>query len=166
MSVKGMKPVIGGRYKQGYYSVINKDKYIGFTAAPIFRSSLELELFRILDTNSVVVRWTSESDQTIIKYRNPFFGKKRGKRVTTEWFTYHPDAYVELRDGSCIRKYVVEVKPESKMQKPVASDDIRTKIEYIIVKAKEEAAKEWCKARDMEYIIVTEKSIHRLKSRH
>jgi hypothetical protein len=165
MSIKGLKPVIGGRYHQGIYSPKNPQKYIGFTAAPTYRSLLELEVFQILDDNDIVIRWTSESDQTIIKFKNPFYGKRSGYRTNLKIISYHPDIYAELKNGNTIKKYLMEIKPLSKLKRPSVNDSERIKIEYIIVKSKEAAAIEWCKPRNMEYIFVTEKTIHNLKKK-
>ena len=64
------------RYTQGNFSPVNVSKYKG-SLPVIYRSKLELIVFRWLDCNSKVISWGSES--VVIPYYSPLdnnFNKK------------------------------------------------------------------------------------------
>ena len=55
-------------FRQGIFTPLNKAKCLN-TDPVVFRSFLEARLFKILDSNSDVVKWSSE--QVIIPYIHP-----------------------------------------------------------------------------------------------
>lgn len=89
-----------GKYIQGYYTPVNKEKYAG-DKLPIFRSSWEHTVMVTFDTNPHVISWASEPVR--IPYRNPFTGKQT---------VYVPDFIVTYIDanGRQITE-LIEVKP-------------------------------------------------------
>ena len=75
-----------GKFFQGYYTPVNKAKYIG-DKLPVFRSSWEHTVMIMFDNNPNIISWASEPLK--IPYRNPFTGKQT---------VYVPDFLVLARD--------------------------------------------------------------------
>jgi 1,4-alpha-glucan branching enzyme len=94
------------KFKQGYYHPKNIEKLIGHDI-PMYRSGIELEFMRWLDSNDKVVRWSSEG--VTLQYYDPM--KKRQR-------TYFTDNYVEIQEGDSIKKYIIELKSEKETRKP------------------------------------------------
>jgi hypothetical protein len=89
-------------YNQGFYNVINKDKYMGDLTKVRYLSSWELKFFMYADSNPVIKRWSSES--IIIPYQDGKGG----------WHRYISDVYIEKvnsRDQDILDRYVIEIKP-------------------------------------------------------
>lgn len=88
------------KYLQGHYKPINPEKYVG--KYPIFwRSSWELKVMQMFDTNPSIISWASESLK--IPYQNPFTGK---------YTVYVPDFVVTYVDAKGNQKAeIIEVKP-------------------------------------------------------
>lgn len=72
--------------------------------------------------------------------------------------TYYPDFYMEL-DGD---KYIVEIKPSNQTTKPVNENSWLGK-EWMKNVCKWNTAKEFAQARGMKFIILTERTISRLR---
>lgn len=91
---------MSNNYLRGKYTPINPVKYIG--KYPIFfRSSWELKVMQMFDSNLSIVTWSSESLK--IPYRNPFTGK---------YTVYVPDFVVTYVDAKGNRlTEIIEVKP-------------------------------------------------------
>jgi len=87
-----------GEWKQNFYDIINKEKYIGLKT-PYYRSSWEQRFMYLLDSNNSVTKWSSES----IKIPYTLDGKTH---------TYIPDFYFEAvtREGK-VDRFIVEIKP-------------------------------------------------------
>jgi len=148
------------KFYKGVYKVKHPEKYIG-TAKPICRSGWEFTFARFLDLNKNVIRWGSELPTTVIEYTMPDFSKHR----------YIPDYYVEMRtrEGN-VRKFLVEVKPskqsprhvpppkepKKKTSKSLAQYRAALKV-YVTNALKWKAAEEWCKARGITFLVITEK---------
>jgi len=103
------------------------------------------------DMNERIIEWGSE--EFFIPYRSPIDGKIH---------RYFPDFYVKVKTKeNKIKKWVVEVKPKSQCKPPKIPkrktrkyiNEVRT---FAINEAKWMNAKEWCKDRNMEFIILTE----------
>lgn len=139
-------------YKQGYYPVRHPQKYIGETKVAVYRSSWELVVHKILDNNPNIVRWRSE----------PFFipyVKPTDKKV----HRYFPDYYVEARqkDGT-VKKIVIEVKPEKDANISMAKIRrirLAENLTYAVNRAKWLYADKWCKARGIEFMVLTEREL-------
>jgi hypothetical protein len=154
------------RYSQGTYSVQNRDKYIGKNS-PTYRSSWEKKFFYWCDNNKNVIRWGSE----IVKL-SYFF------EVDNKIHNYIVDVYVEVKNNEgFIEKWLVEIKPSK--QGPVVRKDgtvykpkqpktnnrkswsnyKKSVIEYIKNSNKWDSAKEYCKANDMKFVVITEEEL-------
>jgi hypothetical protein len=90
--------------RQSQYKPINPNKYAGNLLTIVARSNLERSVFKFLDTNSSVKRWSSE--EVVVKYWSPVDDRER---------RYFIDLYVELIDGT---KLLVEIKPQSQTSPP------------------------------------------------
>ena len=140
-------------YRQGYFKPINPKKYKG-TYPIVYRSSLELKVFRWVDHNPNIVSWGSES--VIIPYISP---------VDNKTHRYYVDLVLSLLHENKIEKYLVEIKPfaqiipptPSKRKKP--STILYESMMYSVNQAKWAAAEEWCKKRGYKFIKITEKHI-------
>ena len=141
-------------FKQGTYRPVNRQKYVG-VKLPEYRSSWELKFFTWCDRNPNVLEWTSES--TIVPYISPL-----DKRV----HRYYVDNTLALKEGSSIKKYMVEIKPykqtippdnNGRKKKSTLLYEHKT---YAVNQAKWKAASEYCKDRKWEFVILTE---HELK---
>ena len=93
-------------YKQGLYTPINKEKYIG-KGTPRYLSSWELKFFRWCDLNTNIIEWGSEN--IIIPYISPV-----DKRI----HRYMVDNYVKIKEGNKITKYLIEIKPKKQTVAP------------------------------------------------
>jgi hypothetical protein len=153
-------------YHQGYYSVINKDKYIGDLNRVIYRSSWEEAFCRYLDGNEKILKWSCE--HIVITY-NDLRGKSH---------RYYPDYYYQMmidNDPNQLKHVVVELKPYVETIPPVKDFDImesksKKKLEnysyavtmYTKNLLKWNSAIQWCQDHHMEFIIVTEKHLKKI----
>jgi len=140
-------------YKQGTFYALNVKKYKGTTPI-IYRSSLELTVFRWLDNNSNVISWGSES--VIIPYISP---------TDSKMHRYFVDLNLTLLENGQYQKYLIEIKPYSQVLPPTKSAKkkpstiLYESVMYSINQAKWEAAREWCKKHNYKFLIFTEKHI-------
>lgn len=140
-------------YKQGLYKPVNAQKYVG-NGIPTYRSSMELSLFRWMDKNNNVLKWSSES--IIIPYVSP---------VDHKVHRYFVDCAIVIKEGENIRNYLVEVKPYRQTLKPTTHGNkkkstlIYEQATYDINLAKWAAAREWCSKKGWEFLILTEKEL-------
>ena len=127
------------KYQQGFYQVINEDKYkqpqdrtMNKALLPEYRSSYELKAYKFFDINPDVEYWSVEAFS--IKYLSPKDGRVH---------RYFPDVLVKFKNGE---KYLIEIKPKNQTSDPV-------------VVAKARAAKIFCENNDMKFIFLTEKEL-------
>ena len=106
------------------------------------------------DSSVSVVEWGSET--VIIPYLSPIDNKVH---------RYFVDFYIKVRTkANNIEKYLIEIKPE-KFTKPPEIPKKKTKrfidevFQYGVNDAKWKAAFEFCKDRNMKFIILTEKDL-------
>ena len=96
---------MSSKYRQGIFTPVNQDKFIGNKA--IYRSGLELRFMRFCDSNDNVLRWGSEN--VIIPYISPLDGRVH---------KYYVDNFVIIKEGEIIKKYLIEIKPSSQTAPP------------------------------------------------
>jgi hypothetical protein len=152
--IKSNKPTAKSKFRQGYYSLNNPDKYIGDPTKIIYRSSWEYRFCKFCDDNDSVVRWSSEPFG--IKYMSPLDMKEH---------TYYVDFYMRVKKGDFEEDCLVEIKPEESLKKPIF-EGIQTmqKLKnfnyaaktFITNKAKFAAAKAYAESIGYKFIIVTE----------
>ena len=127
---------------QGKYRPTFPRKYKGDYHNIIYRSSWEYKFMVWCDRSSSVTEWGSE--EIVIPYISPADGRRH---------RYFPDFYVKIGR----KKYMVEVKPLRQTKQPKAY--ITEVVTYAINQAKWEAAKEYCKDRGWEFMLITEKEL-------
>ena len=137
------------KYKQGKYIPKKPSKYKGDPRNVVYRSSWEYKFMLWCDQTSSVTEWGSE--EIIIPYISPADGRRH---------KYFPDFYVKIGR----KKYMVEVKPlrqtkQPKKQKKQTKAYITEVVTYAINQAKWEAAREYCKDRGWEFMLITEKEL-------
>jgi hypothetical protein len=142
-------------YVQGVYNPINKQKYTGKTS-PIYRSSLELKMFRWLDRCENVRSWASE--RVVIPYTSP---------VDNRLHRYFVDIVCEMNRGTeGIKKYLIEIKPDKFTRPPVESAKKKQKTllyeryTFAVNMAKWEAARQWCEKKGYKFLVITDKHIN------
>ncbi len=153
------------KYTQGYYKLINKEKYISNPDQIIFRSSLELSFCEIMDKSSKVLKWGSEV--VSIPY----------KSFDNQYHTYHIDFYAIIKNEKLIggmEQVLIEVKPFAESnrifeneppEKPkrITPTSLRN-WEYALKefnknKLKWSYATEYARLKSMRFTIVTEKTL-------
>tara|TARA_B100000427_G_scaffold197449_1_gene164057 strand:- start:3457 stop:3876 length:420 start_codon:yes stop_codon:yes gene_type:complete len=134
----------------GKYKPINPKKYKGDPTRIIYRSLWERKFMNFCDTKSSVTKWASE--EIFIPYRSPKDGKVH---------RYYPDFY--MKTGN--KESIVEIKP-SKQCKPPKEPKRKTArykaecLTYLVNQAKWKYARKWCKARNLSFVILTEKDLN------
>jgi hypothetical protein len=136
---------------KGKFTPKNPSKYLGNPTNIIWRSKWEMDLMRLLDSNPDVVCWGSE--ELVIPYVSPLDGK---------YHRYFTDFIMKNKKGEV---FVIEVKPYKQTQQPEKPkrqtrrfiEEIKT---YAVNQAKWKAATEYCKDRNYQFIIMTEKELY------
>lgn len=156
--------------KQGWYKVLNPSKFIMQTNESKsvmksvrvnegclevnYKSSLELKCFKYCDINKYIKNWSLEPFS--IKYMKPTTGKIH---------RYFVDIYIEFENS---QKFLVEIKSFNETIKPVQPKKKTQKAlinytkaiqTFAINTSKWEAAKEFCKERNMGFLILTEREL-------
>lgn len=148
-------------YRQGIYKLRNPEKYLLDTKKypVVYRSSWEKRFFEFMDNNPNVLTWAAEP--FYIEYMKPYI-TKTGKQAVRK-AKYYPDVFVEYRNKSGeIKREVIEIKPYKQTRKTRAKKATRRLQEeytYQVNMAKWAAARKWCESRNLEFKIMTEKSI-------
>lgn len=143
--------------KQGYYEVINTDKYRGDVKKVRYLSSWEYDICVYFDKNPNVLEWNSED--IVIPYYSPADKKKR---------RYMVDFWVKYKDrNGNIKQELVECKPYAQTQPPTKRGRkskttlLNEQYTYQVNVAKWTAAAEFAKKRGMTFRIITENDIYR-----
>jgi hypothetical protein len=160
--MKSQGPRQNGHYKQGYYGVVNREKYVGDISKVIYRSSWEEKLMRFCDLNENILSWSNEP--VAIPYYDPLTNVTR---------RYYVDFAIVTRDNNgTVTKWLLEVKPSKQISPPKAPNRmtdkqtdnyLRTAKAYIINQAKFEAAKLFAADRGFKFGIITENFLFRQK---
>jgi len=140
---------------KGFFRPKNPQKYKGDVRHITYRSSWELKFMSYLDTHKDILEWSSE--EVIIPYLSPVDGK---------YHRYFPDFLVKKRElNGKIKTVLIEIKP-FKQTKPPEKIPAKITKQYInevktwgINKSKWEYAEEYCKNRNWEFLILTEKEL-------
>lgn len=159
-------PKQGGKYHQGLFTPVNKDKVIKLNSQGglYYRSGLEQKMMIYLDNNDKIINWGAEHLK--IPYTKTEWVSESQEYRTTE-HTYYPDFYYELkRENGTISKVVAEVKPYSETIEPVLNPNPSAKqlknFEYSLKMYNKNLSKwsymiDYCKRKGFEFIIITEK---------
>ena len=144
-----------GKFQQGEYIVVNKDKYKGDIHKVRYMSSWELHLMKFFDHNDNILEWNSED--VVVPYYSQADQKKR---------RYMVDFYIKFRkkDGT-IKKELLEVKPYAQTLPPTKkgrkkqSTFLKEVYNYQVNIDKWKSATAFAKARGMEFRLITEHDI-------
>jgi hypothetical protein len=137
------------RFKQGFYTPKNPEKYTGDLEKIRYMSSWELNFMHFLDNNPNILRWVSEGIAI------PYF-----KRLSGKVHKYYPDMLIEYKnkDGNLIQE-LIEIKP-AKDCRPSRSKKPKTKLyenlTFSVNVDKWTAAKKWCDERGIVFTILSE----------
>lgn len=137
-----------GKYANGFYQIINTDKYVG-KKVPQFRSSWEHSFMRFCDENPAILQWASEAIH--IPYRNPFTNKNT---------IYVPDFMIMYvnKNGE---KYgeLIEIKPTKQTTLEAAGKSPRDQAAAVLNMYKWQAAQAWCGQNGLRFRVLTENDI-------
>lgn len=137
------------KYAQGKFQLLNPQKYVG-NKTPTYRSSWEFTFMTFCDNNPSVLQWASEAVH--INYRNPLTGKNT---------IYVPDFLMTYIDTSSKQHAeLIEVKPLKETSLQEAGKSPRAQAAAILNMAKWEAARQWCKAHNLTFRVITENDIY------
>jgi hypothetical protein len=139
---------------KGKFHPKNPIKYKGDPTNIIYRSLWEMRFMRYLDQHPSVINWASE--EVIIPYISPV-----DKRV----HRYFPDFWVRMKssDGT-INNVLIEIKPSGQTKIPQRPEKLTRKFinearTYSVNQAKWKAAQEFCKDRNWQFKVLTEKEL-------
>lgn len=146
-----MAPNKTTKYRQGVFTPINKEKFLGSTA--FYRSGLELKFMRFCDNNPNVIKWGSEN--VVIPYISPIDGRAH---------KYYVDNFVVIKEGNILKKYLIEIKPHKQVSPPSTKYKKKEHLlyeqsMYVRNQAKWNAAIAFCKKKGLEFLIITEKDL-------
>lgn len=152
------------KYHQGKYKIKNVHKYIGNPVDIVYRSSWEYKFMLYCDLNDGILKWGSEV------FRIPYVDYKGHSRI------YIPDFYLETRNtkvDGLMNRFLIEIKPEKEIRQPIIpqgniSEKKLKQLEYELGvwqknKYKWKHTIEWCKNRDIQFWLVTEKHLGQFK---
>lgn len=141
----------------GFFSPKYPSKYAGNVFKIKYRSSWELRFMEFCDVNAQIVQWVSET--LTIPYH-----------LQGKLHRYFPDFMIKVKqpDGS-FESFLIEVKPKAQTKPPIPPNDLtdKKKVErynesclvYMKNMAKWDAAKVWCDARGISFVILTESEL-------
>jgi hypothetical protein len=142
---------------KGKYKPINPQKYKGDPTKIIYRSLLERRFMVWCDMNSSVLEWNSE--EVVIPYKSP---------IDTKYHRYFVDFWVRYRDkNGNLKACLIEVKPHIQTMEPKKKEGsakptrryLNEVMTWGVNQAKWKAATEYCKDRNWEFKILTEKHL-------
>jgi hypothetical protein len=163
---------------QGYYNVVNKEKYIGNPNEAIYRSGWEFSFMRWCDYSPSILRWSAEPIS--VKYGDPTAKLEEYHKYNLDpsdprnWLVknYHIDFYIEIDKTDHIEKWFIEIKPQHCLKKPVPpSKDSSLKIqrkfvneakEYLINESKWKAMNEYAMKVGARFFVFTEVQLEKL----
>ena len=139
---------------KGKFKPKNPEKYKGDPTNIIYRSLWEMRFMRYLDQHDDILNWASE--EVIIPYISPV-----DKRV----HRYFPDFWVKMRTyEGVINTMIIEIKPSRETKIPKKPEKLTRRFinearTYSVNNAKWQAAEKFCKDRDWQFKVLTEKEL-------
>jgi len=168
-NIKDLKPNKNGRFNQGFFNPVNKEKYSGdLSSLPIYRSSWEYKFMHFCDMNPNIVKWSSE--KIAIPYISPIDIIKENLTPTykdIKYRNYYVDFIIKVKTPNDTNvTWLVEIKPLKQTKKPenIKGNTTTKKINnynkdmitYLVNKAKFEAALKYAKSKNMKFGVLTE----------
>jgi hypothetical protein len=136
------------------YALKNPHKYLGDPKKLLFKSSWEQDAFKVCDNNPNVLEWGYEIID--IPYVAPTQNGGQRNRI------YKPDLYVVTQNNGKVNKKLIEIKPYKQTVKPRSrktTTRIYEEYTWMINELKWSAAKEWCRVRNIEFVLSTEREM-------
>jgi hypothetical protein len=142
---------------RGKFKPKNYQKYAGDPTNIVYRSLLERRFMVYCDNNPSILEWSSE--EVVIPYYSP---------IDRKWHRYFVDFYIKYKDSNGnIKKNLIEIKPSSQTKPPnkpeSSSKPTRRYLNEVMTwgvnQAKWKAAVEYCKDKNFEFKIITEKEL-------
>ena len=140
----------------GRFTPKNPKKYEGDPTQIFFRSLWERKFMEWCDNKDSILSWCSE--EICIPYKDP--------ARNNSWHRYFPDFVITIEDVNKKRKRVmIEIKPQKQTVAPnkpakVTKRYLTEVMEWSKNSSKWEAAKEYCKVRGMDFMILTERELN------
>ena len=141
-------------YHKRFYKPVFPNKYEGDPTNIIMRSSWETRFAVWCDNNPSVIKWLSE--ETVIPYRCP---------TDNRIHRYYIDFKIKVKTKEDkIKTYLVEVKPHKQTLPPdypgrQTRRYLTESLTFMKNQAKWKAAREFCKDRGYEFVIITENEL-------
>jgi hypothetical protein len=140
-------------YHQGFFKPTNPQKYKGDPDKIVYRSGLEKKFFKLMDTESNILWWSSE--EMFIPYRSPIDDPNENK--IRRYF-------VDIVFGTTNEETIMaEIKPSTQVSRPKprknSKNYIKESITYSVNDAKWKAAMAYCEKNNMRFVILTEKNL-------
>lgn len=140
---------------RGVFRAHNPHKYKGDPTKIVYRSRWELICMQKFDSHPDVLEWSSE--EIILRYRSPVDGKVH---------RYFPDFWVKKKDrlGNIVQD-LIEVKPYNQTKPPTIMEGKPNKrylnevMTWGINSAKWNVAREYCKDKGWNFVLITEKEL-------
>ena len=138
---------------KGIFKPTNPEKYVGDPNRIIYRSGLELRFFKIVDRSTSITKWASEEFN--IKYLSP---------VDNQIHRYFVDLFIEVNNQ---KKYFIEIKPHSQTMPPKKPKKetpryLKECLDFEVNQAKWKAATSFCREKNMDFLVITEKNLPRI----
>ena len=142
------------KYYQGKFKPKFPEKYKGDPTNIIYRSSWELRFMNWCDSDTAIVKWSSEC--TVIPYRCGTDNKLHRYFVDFK-------IQVKTKDGG-FKTFLVEIKPLAQTMPPKFPGKktkryLTESMTFIKNQSKWDAANQYCKDRGWEFIVITEKQL-------
>jgi len=139
---------------KGKFKPHNPEKYVGNVENIIYRSLWELRFMRHLDSHPGVLQWASE--EIVIPYYSP---------VDKKMHRYFPDFWIKtISEDNQINTMIIEIKPSVQTVQPMKKQ--KTMRRYIselktygVNTAKWQAAEQFCKQKNWQFKVLTEKEL-------
>lgn len=146
----------GQNSHKGRYVPKHPEKYVGDVSSIWYRSGLERTFMVWCDTNVNVKKWNSE--EIIVPYLSP---------VDNKAHRYFVDFIIQIQNKKGeLKTYLVEIKPfkftkAPSMRKRKTKGLIQEAIQWQVNQAKWDAAKQFCKGKGWEFMVITERDIQK-----
>jgi len=142
----------GTKAHRGTFAPQNPHKYVGDVKFITWRSTWERRFFRFCDTSPGVLRWASE--EVIIPYISPLDGRMH---------RYFPDVWMEVMSKTGKRQLLIEIKPAGQTAMPAkrrkTQKFLQEAMTFAVNRAKWDAAEIFCKQKQWQFVLVTEKEL-------
>lgn len=135
-------------YIQGFYEVINKEKYVG-NKQPYYRSSWENRIMYQFDTHPSIINWASEPIK--IPYYNPL-EQRQTIYVPDFLIMYQHKSGAKLAELLEIKPFAQSMMREGKMKPQERATVIKNQCKW-------RAAVQWCKNYGLTFRVITEQDM-------